>query len=190
MIINLFFFLIWKGFLFLYFIKLFSNFFSIWITYLTFYFIIISIIISIFIIKCFIKLFSKALHSDFEKLIIRSSFVNLSLFLILLNLPISLNSYIDFFCSFWTLFNSFFEIFYILASFFNPIFDNFPRLRLLSYLLRVFNNSLVDTFWGSITSLFFFAIRLCSSLVKWTSFILYQDKKEIIFFKKAIILIV
>ena len=95
-----------------------------------------------------------ALVFDFKRLIIRSSFVNFSQFLILLNLAISFNSSIGFLCSFLGWFNYFFEIFAILAIFSTPICDNFLHLCLLSYLLKVFTNSWVDIFWGFIMPLF------------------------------------
>ena len=107
------------------------------------------------------------LLSDFKRLIIRPSFVNLSLFLILLYLAISFNSSIDFLCSFSAWFTSFSEIFGILATFPSPIFDNFSPLRLLSYLLRVFIKSIY-------TSVFCNKIIFFSG--EFNHFMLWQDK--------------
>ena len=122
------------------------------------------------------------LLSDFKRVIISSYLVNFSRFLILLNLAIPFNSSIAFLCSFLAWFNSFFEVFSILVIFSRLISYNFLRLHLLSYLLRVFNNSLVDIFRGSSIPLFF-TTRFYSFLVSFTISILYQDKIKKIMWK-------
>ena len=117
------------------------------IIYFTFYFVIISVITS-----AVIKIFhiTTGLLPDFKSLKIKSSFVKSSSFLNTLNLAISHNPSLDLLCRFSALRNSFSEIFFILASFSSPIFNIFLRLlftlRSVSYLLRIFNNSLVDIF--------------------------------------------
>ena len=123
---------------------------------------------------------------DFKRLKIKSSFVKLSKFSILLNLAISCNSSIDLFCSSSALLKSFFLFF-----FFNNFLWLLSTLRLLSNLLRVFNNSSVQIFWGSLIPPFF-AIRLYSFLVNSSQFLYYTKTENFFFyiFKKLIILII
>ena len=114
----------------------------------------------------------------------------------MLNLAIPRNSCIALFCSFSALLNSFSEIFCILALFSSFSFNNFLWLlfilRLLSYLLRIFNNSSVDRFWSSWIPLFF-VIRLyyflVSSIFFDAIFYIIQSQKKEIFIKELIILI-
>ena len=107
-----FFFTIWKLFPFFYFIKLFlifslsftfPNLLSIILISLVLFFILSSSVL--LLLKSFLKLRSEVLLSDFKRLMIKSSFVNFSVFLILLNLAIYFNSFIDFLPSFLAWFN-------------------------------------------------------------------------------------
>ena len=109
------------------------------------------------------------------------------MFLILLNLAISFNSSIDFLYSFWAWFNSFSEIFCNLVKFSSPILDIFLFSCLLSCLLCLFINFLVDIFWGSLIPLFF-SNELIFFSRYFYHFILRQ--KKIIILKKVIILII
>ena len=133
----------------------------------------------VLLLKSFSKLCSAVLLPDVKRAIIRSSFVNFSMFLILLSLTISFNPSIDFLCSFSTWFNSFSEIFCNLVIFSSPILDSFLCLRLLSCLLSLFINFLVDRFWGSFLQWDYIFLWLILSF-----FMLYQDKKKLYFWKK------